>query len=106
MRRVLFLAAALLLRAQPPPRSALLQSMDAIAQRQLTLREKAVEAAMSSKARAQARQQEVRAKILELIGGLPDYRGPLNPRVTGRLVNPVYTMEKVDHDHHLNVQRR
>ena len=95
MRPVCFLAAALLLHAQTPPRSALLQSMDAIAQRQLTLREKAVEAAMSSKAQAQARQQEVRAKLLGLLGGLPDYRGPLHSRVTGRLVNPVYTMEKV-----------
>ena len=30
-----------------------------------------------------------------MIGGLPDYKGPLNARTTGRVTNDFYTMEKV-----------
>src|SRR5438876_12107325 len=37
----------------------------------------------------------VRAKLTELIGGLPTYSGPLNPRVTGRLQSDTHTVEKV-----------
>ena len=37
----------------------------------------------------------MRAKIRKLIGGLPDYKGPLNPRGTGRLENGSFTIEKV-----------
>ena len=37
----------------------------------------------------------VRAKLTELIGGLPMYSGPLNPRVTGRLQSDTHTIEKV-----------
>ena len=44
---------------------------------------------------AERRQQQVRAKILELLGGLPDYEGPLNARVTGRIERARYTIEKV-----------
>ena len=33
-------------------------------------------------AAAEARKKAVREKVLSLIGGLPDYRGPLRPRVT------------------------
>ena len=79
--------------AQPQP-SPLLRSMNETAQAQLTRREAAI-AAIHTRVQAQARQRDVRAKILELIGGLPSYRGPLHARVTGRLTNPVYSMEKV-----------
>jgi hypothetical protein len=44
---------------------------------------------------AEQRKQKVRAKILELIGGLPDYPGPLNAKVTGRIETPKYIVEKV-----------
>ena len=57
--------------------------MDRIAQEQLSKREAAI-ARIQSVAAAEARRQMVRAKILELIGGLPDYAGPLNARVTGQ----------------------
>src|SRR5579862_9863552 len=80
--------------AQSDAREPLLQWMDRIAQQQLASREKII-ARISSKADAELRKKAVRAKILELIGGLPDYRGPLNPRVTGRIANPAYTIEKV-----------
>src|SRR3984893_11202839 len=68
--------------------------MDHIAQDQLSNRESAV-AIIQSVGDAQARQQAVRAKILELIGGLPDYSGPLNAQITGRTELPRYIIEKV-----------
>ena len=71
-----------------------LQWMDHIAQQQLDRREAAL-AAIHTVEQAEARKREVRAKILELIGGLPDYTGPLNARVTGRLERPGYIIEKV-----------
>src|SRR5260370_28711973 len=58
--------------------------MNQIAQQQLDKREAAVRAVQSVD-QAEARKRWVRAKILELIGGLPDYSGPLNARVTGRI---------------------
>jgi len=71
-----------------------LQWMDRIAQQQLSDREAAI-AKIHSVDEAKARQAWVRAKILELLGGLPDYNGPLNARVTGRIERPRYTIEKV-----------
>ncbi len=71
-----------------------LQWMDRIVQQQLSNREAAL-AKIHSVDDAKARQAWVRAKILELLGGLPDYQGPLNPRVTGRLDRPSYVIEKV-----------
>ena len=59
-----------------------LKWMDSIAQEQLSKREAAI-AGIQTTAEAQARQQAVRAKILALIGGLPDYAGPLNAKITG-----------------------
>ena len=72
----------------------LLQWMDGIAQKQLADREAAV-AKIHTVPEAEARQAQVRAKILELLGGLPNYDGPLNARVTGRVERPRYTIEKV-----------
>jgi dienelactone hydrolase len=66
--------------AQESP-SPVLEELKAIADRQLKERADAV-AAIRDEAAARARQTEVRARILSLIGGLPDYRGPLNARVT------------------------
>ena len=61
--------------------SSFLVELNAIAQRQLRDRAKEVAAIRDTPA-AQARQKQVRERILSLIGGLPDYRGPLNARVT------------------------
>ncbi len=63
------------------PGAALLNELSAIAERQLKTRADAV-AAIHDEAAAQARQKDVRARILALIGGLPDYHGSLNARVT------------------------
>ena len=43
---------------------------------------------MHSVSEAESRKTEVRERILRLIGGLPDYAGPLNARVTGRIEKP------------------
>jgi len=68
--------------------------MDRIAQQQLSEREATV-ARIRTVGEAKARQAWVRAKILELLGGLPDYNGPLNARVTGRIERSHYSIEKV-----------
>ncbi len=72
----------------------LLAWMDRIAQEQLTKRDAAV-AKIQTPADAERRRQWIRATLLDIIGGLPEYRGPLNARVLGRLENPHYTIEKV-----------
>lgn len=78
---VLFCTLALATLQAQAPQSPLLSALDAIAQRQLAERGRAIAAIRDTRA-AEARQKEVRARILSLIGGLPDYRGPLNARVT------------------------
>ena len=72
----------------------LLPWMDRFAQQQLAAREAAV-ASIHTVSDAESRKTEVREKILRLIGGLPDYAGPLNARVTGRIERPKYVIEKV-----------
>jgi dienelactone hydrolase len=68
--------------------------MDRIAQQQLSEREATV-ARIHTVGEAKARQAWVRAEILKLLSGLPDYNGPLNAKVTGRLERSRYTIEKV-----------
>jgi len=80
--------------AQDAVEDPLLRWMDQIAQEQLARRENTI-ARIRTIADADLRKKSVRAKLLELIGGLPDYRGPLNARVTGQLANASYTLEKV-----------
>ena len=72
----------------------LLSWMDRIAQEQLDARAKGIDAIRNA-VEADRRKAEVRARILELIGGLPDYQGPLNARVTGSLERSRYVIEKV-----------
>src|SRR6267142_5606903 len=84
-----------LLSAQPRPSDdPLLHWMDRIAQQALQRRENAI-AEVRTVAGAERRKQAVREKILSMMGGLPDYKGPLNPRVTGHIQNKSYTIEKV-----------
>ncbi|MCW5978369.1 MAG: acetylxylan esterase [Bryobacteraceae bacterium] len=72
----------------------LLRWMDRIAQQQLDRREAEI-ASIRTVEDAVRRQKQVREKILELIGGLPDYNGPLNAKVMGRIEKPKYSVEKV-----------
>ncbi|MBI1786553.1 MAG: acetylxylan esterase [Acidobacteria bacterium] len=88
------LALIVLLAASLGAADSFLDWMDRTAQQQLARREAEV-ARIRTPAEAAARQAAVRARILELIGGLPDYSGPLNARVTGRIERPRYSIEKV-----------
>jgi hypothetical protein len=80
--------------AQQPAPDPLLRWMDQIAQQQLQRRENAI-AKIHSVADAERRKLWVRKTLLSLIGGLPDYNGPLNPRITGSIQSESYTIEKV-----------
>ena len=80
--------------ALPAADDSLLQWMDRIAQQQLSDREATI-SRIHTASEAKARQAWVRAKLLELLGGLPEYNGPLNARVTGRIERSRYTIEKV-----------
>ena len=74
--------------------AAFLKSLNAIAQGQLADRAKTVAAIRTSQA-ADARKQEVRRRILSLIGDLPDARGPLNARVTRTIRRDGFAIEHV-----------
>src|SRR5215813_787557 len=72
----------------------LLVWLNRLAQQQLDDRERAI-ATIRTLADADRRKAMVRAKLTELIGGLPTYRGPLNVRVTGILHSETHTIEKI-----------
>src|SRR5512133_788432 len=80
--------------SQQTNRDVFLQWMNEIAQEQLQRREITV-ARVHTVADAERRKRFVREKILSLIGGLPEYSRPLNPRVTGRIQAERYSIEKV-----------
>ncbi|MEY4938905.1 MAG: hypothetical protein RIQ93_640 [Verrucomicrobiota bacterium] len=52
-------------------------------------------AAIKTPAEAQARGSYIRAEFLKAIGGLPDQRGTLNARVTGRFERKGYRVENI-----------
>jgi cephalosporin-C deacetylase-like acetyl esterase len=68
--------------------------MNRIAQQQLDKRQAAI-AAIHTVAEAERRKKWVRETLLDILGGLPDYHGPLNARITGRIEADGYTIEKV-----------
>jgi cephalosporin-C deacetylase-like acetyl esterase len=68
--------------------------INSLAQRQLATRKDGIRL-IKSRADAEAHQRTVRAKIMDVYGGLPTYRGPLNARVTGTLDAGSYKIEKV-----------
>jgi cephalosporin-C deacetylase-like acetyl esterase len=82
------------LSAQAPTADPLLRWMDRIAQGQLDAREKEI-AAVRTIADAARRKETVRRKIVAALGGLPDYAGLLNARVTGQIQADGYVIEKV-----------
>src|SRR6476646_4721018 len=88
------LLTALVCLAESPSTDPFLTWLDRIAQQQLDSRERAI-AAIRTPADADRRKAMVQAKLTELTGGLPDYRGPLNARVTGTLHSETHTIEKV-----------
>ena len=68
--------------------------MDGIAQHQLDERAAAI-ARIHTPEQARQRQERVRAKVLELIGGIPDYSGPLHASVKGWIHQPGFVIEKI-----------
>jgi fermentation-respiration switch protein FrsA (DUF1100 family) len=68
--------------------------MNQIAQQQLHRRENAI-AAIQTVADAERRKELVRETLLDILGDLPDYNGPLNARITGRIEAESYSIEKV-----------
>jgi len=80
--------------AQEPVRDPLLRWMDQIAQRQLQERQRVIDQ-IHTVAEAERRKQKVRETLLELLGGLPAYNGPLNTKITGQIQAEGYTIEKV-----------
>jgi dienelactone hydrolase len=80
--------------AQQPASSPFVTALDAVAQQQLKARAAAI-AAIRDTTAAEARKAAVRQRVLRLIGGLPDYRGPLNPRVTKTTARDGYAIEHV-----------
>ena len=88
---LVLLCAALTLAADPAP---LLVKLNAIAQSELDARALTI-AGIQNAAAAEQRKTEVRARILQLLGGLPDYHGPLNPKVTRVIERDGYVIENL-----------
>jgi hypothetical protein len=72
----------------------LLEWMDRIAQKQLDAREAKIKA-ITTPEQARERQKQVRETILKLIGGLPNYSGPLNAKISGKIDAKDYTIERL-----------
>ena len=83
-----------LLGADGPTPDPLLTWMNQIAQQQLDAREGEI-AAVHTVADAERRKAVVRQRILDSLGGLPEFNGPLNARVTGQIQANGYVIEKV-----------
>ena len=88
------LLALVVLTAQAPRPSPFVSALDEIAQRQLKARASTI-AGIKDTAAAQARNAAVRARVLSLLGGLPESGGPLNARVTKTTPRPGYVIEHV-----------
>ncbi|WP_269714718.1 alpha/beta hydrolase [Caulobacter sp. NIBR2454] len=80
--------------AEPSGRDLLIRYIDGLADSQLKAREAEL-ATIDTAAKMDARKTRVRAKALDLIGGLPETRTPLNARVTGAYQTDGFRVEKV-----------
>ena len=91
-----WIATAALLPGQTttPEPDPFLRWLDRIAQQQLDERERAI-ADIHDKAGADRRREYVRERVFGILGGLPDYSGPLNARRTGEIPGDGYTIEKI-----------
>jgi cephalosporin-C deacetylase-like acetyl esterase len=79
------------------PSQQLTRYLNSIAFKQLDERTRIV-SAIRTRADAEARKKQVREKLLTLIGGLPDYRGPLNVKQHGTVDRGDYRIEKIVYD--------
>ena len=85
------------LHGQESAQDPVLSWMNGIAQQQLRKRAEII-SQIHTVVEADKRKQAVREELMKSLGGLPDYRGPLNARVTGELKNDSYTIEKVAYE--------
>ena len=79
------------------PGERLTRYLNSIAFKQLDERAGTI-AAIRTRAGAENRKNQVREKIVTLIGGLPDYRGPLNVKQFGTVDRGDYRIEKIVYD--------
>ena len=91
---LLLLAGGMSPTAQTPAKSPFVAELDAIAQKQLKARAAVIDG-IKDPAAAKERNAAVRARVLSLIGGLPEERGPLNARVTRTTPRSGYVIEHV-----------
>ncbi len=97
---VVFIAASVLsAQSAAPGETSLLEDpllnwLNGIAQQELHQRAESIRG-IHSKEAAEARKQFVRKELLEDIGGLPNYDGPLHARITGEIKTSSYIREKV-----------
>src|SRR5579872_227231 len=80
--------------AQRPAGDALLHWMDKIAQAELQAREDTI-AQIRTVNDAERHKKLVCEKMMRVLGGLPEYNGPLNPRITGTIHADGYSIEKI-----------
>lgn len=90
-------AAPALAQTAPDSRAALITYLDGVAAARLAERRAAV-AQIRTPADVERRQAEVRARVLGLIGGLPERSGPLAARTTSRIDADGYRTETVIFD--------
>src|SRR5436853_2174073 len=82
------------LSAKETQQDPVLSCMNEIAQQELQQRAETIRE-IHTVAQAEHRKQVVHTRLLDILGGLPDYKGPLNSRVIGQLRNDSYTIEKL-----------
>ncbi len=78
-------------------RQRLIETLDQIANKQLAERAQRV-AGIQTRAAFEQRKAQVRAKILELIGGLPEHRGPVAVKEFGSLAGDGFRVEKLAYE--------
>jgi len=82
---------------QDDARARLIHYLNGIAQTKLDARKTAI-AGLRTRADAEGRKTEVRAKILQLIGGLPEDHGPVNVKQFGTLAGDGFRVEKIAYE--------
>jgi cephalosporin-C deacetylase-like acetyl esterase len=98
--RIFAIAAALsapVIAPAPDARQQLIEYLNRIAFAQLRQRAQAI-AAIQTQAEAERRKAAVRAKILELIGGLPERHGPVPVHQFGTLTGDGFHVEKIAYE--------
>ncbi len=93
----IFCASWALAQSDNGARQQLIDTLDAIANKQLAERAQKV-AGIQTRAAFDRRKAQVRAKILELIGGLPEHRGPVAVKEFGSLAGDGFRVEKLAYE--------